>query len=410
MTKLNDIINYVSNNNDFYKKKCTKGTNEKNKIDYFPILTRENLQKNRYNMFSNSYKSKYYYSELKKQSSSGSSGVPITVYWDYKDYYLSMLPLWRKRLEYYGIKPSDRFITFTLNAYNVKNTNEIYFLKVNSNMLMINVSLICEDYSYQKIISIINDFKPKWLYIQPYVLEKILNEYKKNNLKAPESLSYIESVGEILRKDLKNEVQSYFNIKVANLYGSEEMNGIAYECPYGVMHVLSDNVKVECLKQGNIENFGEGEAIITSLTNKAMPLIRYNQGDIIELDNDYTCKCGYHSPIIKNIKGRKLDSIVIDKGFEINSFVLLEVISEINNILNYIILEYKYEYIKKEKKLKCLVRLSEDKKKWFATVKNTIFEVFNNKIPISKYITLEVMEINDHHDYSRKHKILTIIE
>ena len=410
MNKLNNIIYYVSKNNDFYKKIFSKHVIENNEIYSFPILTREELQKNKFNMFSHSYKAKYYHNQLKKQSSSGSTGIPITVYWDYKDYYSSMLPLWRKRYEYYGIKPNDRCITFTLNAYNIEKSNELYYLKVNNNMLTINMSLINENNSYKNIISIINEFRPKWLYIQPYVLEKLYNAYKSMDLKLPENLIYIESVGEILKNDLKENVQNYFDIKVANLYGSEEMNGIAYECPYNVMHVLSDIVFVECLDIGVINNVGEGEAIITSLTNKAMPLIRYNQGDLIELDGEYTCKCGYHSPIIKNIKGRKLESIIINKDFEINSFTLLEIMSEVNNILNNIILEYKYEFIKKIRKLRCYIKLSDDKKNWFSTAKNTIIDVFNKKITTSKDIILEVIELGESHNYSKKYKIVEIIE
>ena len=70
------------------------------------------------------------------------------------------------------------------------------------------------------------------------------------------------------------------------MYGSEEINGIAYECPKHHMHVLEDNVFIEVKTNKGIFRHGEGEAIITNLNNFGMPLIRYNQGDVIVLDNN----------------------------------------------------------------------------------------------------------------------------
>jgi len=47
----------------------------------------------------------------------------------------------------------------------------------------------------------------------------------------PSTLTHIETVGELLAPSLKKTVIDYFGVSVANMYGSEEMNGIAYECP-----------------------------------------------------------------------------------------------------------------------------------------------------------------------------------
>lgn len=107
--KLVKMLKYVSEHNDFYKKRIKEyGISNPLDITQWPILTRRELQENRYNMFSDGYKTKYFNQQLRRQSSSGSTGVPVNVYWDYKDWYASNLCLWRKRQEWYGIRPSEK--------------------------------------------------------------------------------------------------------------------------------------------------------------------------------------------------------------------------------------------------------------------------------------------------------------
>lgn len=61
--------------------------------------------------------------------------------------------LWRKRYEYYGILASDRYVLFTLNAFDTKNEhNEIYYVIEPENLLNVNISLIHKNDDYGKLI------------------------------------------------------------------------------------------------------------------------------------------------------------------------------------------------------------------------------------------------------------------
>ncbi len=61
MTKLESILKYVSEDNDFYKNRIKEyGIKDPLDITQWPVLTRKELQENRYNMFSDGYKSKYF--------------------------------------------------------------------------------------------------------------------------------------------------------------------------------------------------------------------------------------------------------------------------------------------------------------------------------------------------------------
>ena len=410
--KLVKMLKYVSEHNDFYKNRIKEyGISNPLDITQWPVLTRKELQENRYNMFSDGYKSKYFNQQLRRQSSSGSSGVPVNVYWDYKDWYASNMSLWRKRLQWYGIHPNDKYIMFTLNAFNMVSDGEtVYYINDPENILSINVSLIQNDSGYEKIIDIINDFEPRWLYIQPFVLNKLIQAYEHTGKLPPKTLKYIESVGEVLDSDLRRRGVNFFEVPLANMYGSEEMNGIAYECPNHHMHAIDENVLIEIQNKTGIFKNGEGESIITNKNNIGMPLVRYSQGDMLILD-DYKecCYCDFISPIIKMIKGRTYESIFFADGTELNSLVLLELLSEINNQFDYIVTEYKFKYCATQKTILCLIKLESKFRKWFPNVEKALKRIFELKFN-SNIVKLDVILVNHSLWENGKKHILEISE
>lgn len=408
MSKLEKLLNYISKHNDFYKNIIREyGITDPTDITQYPILTRQQLQENRYNMFSDGYKSKYFNQQLRRQSSSGSSGIPVNVYWDSKDWYASNIVLWRKRLQWYGIKPSDRYVMFTLSAFDTQNDGEtVYYIEEPANILSVNVSMIQNNNGYEKLINIIGEFAPKWMYIQPFVLDKLIQAYKRVGKVPPKTLKYIESVGELLATDLRRRAKEFFGVPLANMYGSEEMNGIALECPNHCMHILHDNVYVEVQNETGIHLNGEGTSIITNLNNLGMPLVRYDQGDSIIISNDQK---SYQ--MISMIKGRKMDSIKLNRGIELSSFMLLEVISEVNNQVNDAIIEYRFIFLRKSETLQCYIYLNENKgSDWYNNIALRITEAFSKKMFSRNLINIKVYKMNDRQSLTRKRKVLEIEE
>lgn len=413
MTKLEKLLLYVSEHNEFYKNIIKEyGIIDPTDITQYPILTRQQLQENRYSMFSDGYKSKYFNQQLRRQSSSGSSGVPVNVYWDYKDWYSSNMSLWRKRLQWYGIHPSDKYVIFTLNAFNIKNDGEtVYYIKKHANILSVNVSLIQNDNGYKKLVDIINEFEPKWFYIQPFVLNKLIQAYKCTGKIPPKTINYIESVGELLASDLRRRAIEFFEVPLANMYGSEEMNGIAYECPEHHMHVLDDNVFIEAQSETGNNISGIGKSIITNLNNFGMPLIRYNQDDEIYLDQHLN-QCNFRGSlkVLKLLNGRCFNCIRFNNGGELNIFILTELIAEINNQFNDIIKEYKFIYTKSNKKLTCLLYIDNKDLKWLANVKRELEFLFVSKNILRNEFFLEIYNTDNIHQFDKKSKILEIVE
>ena len=379
MTKLELMLKYVSEHNNFYKNRIKEyGIKDPLNITQWPVLTRKELQENRYNMFSDGYKSKYLCHQLKRTSSSGTSGVSVNVYWDKLDYHMSILPLWRKRKEWYGISPRDKKVAFTLSYANQVNRLNNLICFEDECQLLINASSLASEDAYRAAIRRILDFEPKWMYVQPFILEQLIICYKKSGINYPKSLEHIDSVGEVLTDKLKNDAKSFFNVSVANLYGSEEQSGIAYECPHGKMHIMVDNVYVE-----------KG-AIMTNINNHAFPLIRYEQGDIIHLVESFgTCTCGVNSPYIRSVEGRMRQSFDVS-GVKVNAYSLSETIDIVNNQFNGMIIKYSFDYSVSAVLLKCYITIRPEDEVWTKIILSETKKALMQQLPIDKGLHISV--------------------
>lgn len=383
MSKLEEMLRYVSEHNDFYKNRIKEyGIKDPLDITQWPILTRKELQENRYNMFSDGYKAKYFSQQLRRQSSSGSTGVPVNVYWDYKDWYASNLSLWRKRRQWYGIRPSDKYCIFGLSALNIiPEKGRLYYINEPQNVLSFNVSLVRDECGYDQIVEKIDEFEPDWLYIQPLVLNYLIQSYRRTGENPPASLKYIESFGELLAPDLRKKAIDFFKVPFANMYGSEEMNAIAYESPDHHMYVLDDNVYVEIKNSDSFSRSGEGKTIITNLNNYAMPLIRYDQGDVVLADvcshvkNMMGCQ---HTITIDHIKGRVCKSLSISVP-ELSQYVLSDIVSEANNIFKDCITSYRFAFNNSSKIVECHITIRNENAHYFNSVKSVIKHLFIDK-------------------------------
>lgn len=124
----------------------------------------------------------------------------------------------------------------------------------------------------------------------------------------------------------RRTIEKAFGCKVTDLYGCEEVGLIACECEqHHGMHLDMENNYVELLDaDGNDVAPGEdGAVVVTSLLNRAMPLIRYKMGDVASLANR-ACSCGRGLPLINGVSGRVADFFVRRDGSVVAGVSLVE--------------------------------------------------------------------------------------
>lgn len=124
----------------------------------------------------------------------------------------------------------------------------------------------------------------------------------------PDSLIGVYSTAEVLTDAQRALITEAFGCHVFNQYGSREIPNIACECRLGNMHVFTDMVWLESIGS---------RLLVTSLTNRLMPMIRYENGDSGELLAG-ECGCGLSFPLVSMGLCRQNDLVLTPDGRRIH--------------------------------------------------------------------------------------------
>ena len=149
----------------------------------------------------------------------------------------------------------------------------------------------------------IQSYRPMLLQGYASVLAEVARVVIDNRLPMPKTLLGVYSTAEVLTDGQRERMEQAFGCKVFNQYGSREIPNIACECRLGNMHVFTDMVYLESVRIDN-----EDRLLVTSLTNRLMPMIRYNIGDSGRL-LDGECDCGLSFPLMQMDMCRQNDLI-----------------------------------------------------------------------------------------------------
>jgi phenylacetate-CoA ligase len=106
-----------------------------------------------------------------------------------------------------------------------------------------------------------------------------------------------------------------FGARVTDRYSCEECGWLAHQCPiHDHYHVLSAQVVLEVVDDdGQACAPGQpGRVLVTALHSYAMPLIRYDVGDLAVLGEG--CDCGITLPVLSCIEGREREFFVLPDG------------------------------------------------------------------------------------------------
>jgi len=115
--------------------------------------------------------------------------------------------------------------------------------------------------------------------------------------------------GEPLSQARRDRISRLWGVPVVNDYGSTETGGLAGECPAGNLHLWADRAVFEVYdpSTGLLDRQGTGQLVVTTLYHEAMPLVRYNIEDTVEVSYA-ECGCGWHLPTIR-ILGRTASAL-----------------------------------------------------------------------------------------------------
>lgn len=122
-------------------------------------------------------------------------------------------------------------------------------------------------------------------------------------------------------EEMRHNIEEALGIKAYDIYGLTEISGpgVSFECEEQAgMHIQEDHFIAEIIdpKTGEVLPEGEtGELVLSSITKKAFPLLRYRTRDLCRLTRK-KCSCGRTHVRMMKPKGRSDDMMVV-KGVNV---------------------------------------------------------------------------------------------
>ena len=321
---LNLLVNSQKNvpyYNEKFKNIQLKEIRNTRDLKILPFLTKKSIQSTHNKLLNTN---KYIFSS--KKSTAGSTGEPFIIYKNTKAMAKEIAATWRgyswanvdigdKQARFWGIPLKNNDILKSKCIDFVCHRKRVPAFNFNKNTMKYYTEMLTK-------------FKPNYFYGYVSMITEYGKYFRDNNIKAPFNLESIITTAEILSESDRKFLEDTFQAKVFNEYGCGEIGSIAHECTKGSMHIMSENMIVEIIKDDIGCKSGEiGELVITELNNLAMPLIRYKTNDWACL-SDKECPCGIKLPIIENLTGRAWDMIVHRNGNKYHPVLFLYIFEE----------------------------------------------------------------------------------
>ncbi len=158
----------------------------------------------------------------------------------------------------------------------------------------------------------LNEFQPEVLSTYPSLAQQLAELQVGGTLRISPRVVFTTS--EVLSESAIEAVSKAWGVRPFDSYGATEGSVIASECSeHRGLHLQADRLIAEFVDEDN-HPVAAGEysakVLITVLTSRAMPLIRYQLEDSVSPAEE-ACPCGRPFPLIERIQGRSTEVILL---------------------------------------------------------------------------------------------------
>ncbi|MFC4220483.1 CoF synthetase [Flagellimonas marina] len=306
---LNKLLSHAVNTTPFYHE-----FKDYNTLQDFPVIDKNLILQNYERFRSSRFKNE----RLFKASSSGSTGIPFSIYQNKGKrnrntadviYFSEMA----------GSKVGDKLVYIKLWDHTNRKSPWINFLQ---NISPHNVMDTSVDDLKEFVSKLEKDNSTKAILGYPSFFEELCNYLDKQE-KRPSinNVSSIISMAESLKASERARMTKYFGTPVFERYSNQE-NGILAQKTKGSEDFYTLNwgsyffefLQVDSdvpVKKGEV-----GRIVVTDLFNYSMPMIRYDTGDMGVFE-----EIGQGFPVLSKIYGRRMDAIYSTKGKIVSPFI-----------------------------------------------------------------------------------------
>lgn len=276
-------------------------------IEDFPVTNRNMIAENFEGFFSSKFKN----TKNHEVETSGSTGVPFKTFHNMQKcmrHHAEVIYLGERanftfgqKLVYFKLWPKLRTKNWILNKYH-------------------HSVLALEDEDIDRLLEEIKGDCRTGLLGYSSAFERICKYLDKSNAKPLEKCNVNSAIAmsERLNEYTKKAMEKYFKTTIVSRYSTMELGIIAQEemDKAGYFKINSGTFFVEIFNMNKdvpVKNGTYGRIVVTDLFNYAVPLIRYDTGDVGQLEVIKNTD-GVEEPYLVNVEGRKLDLILNTKG------------------------------------------------------------------------------------------------
>jgi len=280
-------------------------------LNDFPVINK-NIIRNNQNMF---LSKKYNKDRLITMSTSGSTGTPFICYQDFgKKRRVNAEVIYYSEKAGYSVGKNLIY----LRAITDKNKKSKFHQWI-QNETLIDISNL--DYNKIKtIISKINKVSKNGSMILAYAstLDAFKDYFIENgfDIVKDANITGIISSSEMLYDETRDIIKKAFKTDVYSRYSNQENGIIGQDNEFSNVFIINEaNYIVEIFKLNKDELCSEGEIgriVVTDLYNYAMPMIRYDTGDIGSVTS--IINNGKLKKVINNFSGRRVDIVYDSYG------------------------------------------------------------------------------------------------
>jgi phenylacetate-CoA ligase len=335
--KLRKIIDHAYKNvkyyNQIFKKNDLVPSDIQTTDDLYkiPVLTKDALRANKQELLAKNYSKGL----LSAGWTTGSTGTPINALRTPYSIIFESAMIWRQR-KWGGVNVNSRRAAVwgtiwdkVIVPYN-RNRPPYWRINASEKQLLLSYYHISND-TLPVYFRQFDKFQPEFIEGFPSIILTLAKYLKRKNKFFP--LKAIFTSSEPLYDLHRKEIEERFQTKIFDLYGQAERVAAATECSeHQGYHENPEYGIIEIIKGDKPVSDGEvGEIIATGLNNYAMPLIRYQTGDLT-VRSDKRCLCGRQMPLLQKIEGRKADRIITSDGRIIPGAGIMGAFHGISNI------------------------------------------------------------------------------
>lgn len=230
------------------------------------------------------------------------------------------------------------------------------------------------------------EYQPEFIIGFPSSILEIAKYGLKNGYVFPEAtVKAVFPTAETLTPEMYEIIEGFFKTKMYNQYASSEGAPFIFECVNGNLHLELQSGVFEVLDENN-EPSNEGKLVLTSFTTEGTPLIRYDIGDSLILEDETKiCSCGNNNPLVKEILGRIDDYIYSPENGKLNLGNVSNTLKDTKGII-------KFQAIQNDLN-KILLKVIKDDNEFSDKVQNQFLQNWRDRI--GPKMDLEIQYVED---------------